>query len=640
MRMKLSGEGKSVLFSFVTGSTLFGFFAVAYGLEPVIDSGSYLSPDHHLFLNRSGYLLFLDDIFNYLSENGNVSEKCLSDTSQLLSLIRNGDTNALKWYDSNGTPIPGMLEGGVFFIGYYSQCVHSLIQRKDESSLRGQYCLVNLDFSNSSNNEFIPEASWLILTQSKKPPTIAVCMPSTCTEEELGNAVAQSLSIHFETVKGKVSLCHGDVTGLSSDVGAVSFLVIFSIFCTIAFVATAYDFFVERKISVDNAAKTVSTELLCEKSNKEPGIFLRCLLAFSFKTNARKIFSVGGGGENIRSLHGLKFLSMVLIILGHTYSFATQNVYFQNPGVAFQAPKGFVAQVFANGTLAVDTFYLISGVLVAYVVLKGLEKTSGKLPLLWFYFHRYFRLTPLMMMVIFFCACLLRYIGSGPNWLATIQMYDAWCKDNFWTNALYLHNFINSDTMCLSHTWYLATDMQFYLVVPLILIPLFKNLKYGLVSMLVFLMATTIATAVITAINHLPAIPYTNDVLPLELVNKYYREVYIKPYCRMGPYIIGIAVGYFLLHKKELVLKKKIVALLWFLNVLFGLVIIYLMWPANQGKLPSNSEAAAYSALARTAWAVTLGWLTIACVYGYGVIYLPRKFVPHLCNLHLFIIAV
>lgn len=42
------------------------------------------------------------------------------------------------------------------------------------------------------------------------------------------------------------------------------------------------------------------------------------------------------------------------------------------------------------------------------------------------------------------------------------------------------------------------------------------------------------------------------------------------------------------------------------------------MWPANLGHIPNDSQAAAYSSLARTLWGVCIGWLVIACHYGYG----------------------
>ncbi|XP_055942768.1 nose resistant to fluoxetine protein 6-like [Argiope bruennichi] len=171
---------------------------------------------------------------------------------------------------------------------------------------------------------------------------------------------------------------------------------------------------------------------LCENEDqkpKGPSLGLRCLLAFSFKTNMGKIFTVGKG-DGIRAIHGLKFLSMALIIFQHTSSFATTNLFYVNPGFTEETPKDFLSQIFVNGTFAVDTFYLISGVLVAFVTLKGLEKTNGKLPLLYFYFHRYFRLTPLFMAVIMFCAYHLQNVSSGPNWLHSIEMYDSWCRQN------------------------------------------------------------------------------------------------------------------------------------------------------------------------------------------------------------------
>ena len=63
--------------------------------------------------------------------------------------------------------------------------------------------------------------------------------------------------------------------------------------------------------------------------------------------------------------------------------------------------------------------------------------------------------------------------------------------------------------------------------------------------------------------------------------------------------------------------------ILWLLSVALGLSIIYLMWPANLGHIPTNSQAAAYSSLARTFWGVCIGWLVIACNYGYGGKYNP-----------------
>jgi peptidoglycan/LPS O-acetylase OafA/YrhL len=44
-----------------------------------------------------------------------------------------------------------------------------------------------------------------------------------------------------------------------------------------------------------------------------------------------------------------------------------------------------------NGTVSVDTFLLIGGLLVSYLLLKELERNKGKFNVTLFYLHRYLR---------------------------------------------------------------------------------------------------------------------------------------------------------------------------------------------------------------------------------------------------------
>lgn len=44
-----------------------------------------------------------------------------------------------------------------------------------------------------------------------------------------------------------------------------------------------------------------------------------------------------------------------------------------------------------NSTFAVDTFFVMSGMLVGYNILKVLDKTKGKLNIIMLYIHRYLR---------------------------------------------------------------------------------------------------------------------------------------------------------------------------------------------------------------------------------------------------------
>lgn len=72
------------------------------------------------------------------------------------------------------------------------------------------------------------------------------------------------------------------------------------------------------------------------------------------------------------------------------------------------------------------------------------------------------------MLILGVATCLFRYFGDGPLWpYEGVEPNDcsAW-----WTNLLYVNNFFQMDNKCVGHAWYLANDMQFYVVVPIFLV--------------------------------------------------------------------------------------------------------------------------------------------------------------------------
>ena len=78
------------------------------------------------------------------------------------------------------------------------------------------------------------------------------------------------------------------------------------------------------------------------------------------------------------------------------------------------------------------------------------------------------------------------YIGDGPlyhlrdadNNGIIMQIYANYptvgllnyCPSTWWYNALYINNFLDFDKQCIGWTWYLANDMQFYWVSPILLV--------------------------------------------------------------------------------------------------------------------------------------------------------------------------
>lgn len=116
-----------------------------------------------------------------------------------------------------------------------------------------------------------------------------------------------------------------------------------------------------------------------------------------------------------------------------------------------------------------------------------------------------FRLTIPLGLYIAFNAEILPLIGQGPNWYL-IQRYTQGCRDNWWSNLLYVNNFLDPSEQCAGVSWFLACDMQWFFITPLFLYPLFYyNKRYG--GYAFWALGMVVATAIpmiIAGIHHLP----------------------------------------------------------------------------------------------------------------------------------------
>ena len=102
-----------------------------------------------------------------------------------------------------------------------------------------------------------------------------------------------------------------------------------------------------------------------------------------------------------------------------------------------QDAYGFGMQTFTNATVSVDTFFVLSGLLVSYLSLRELERNKGKFNVALYYLHRYLRLTPVYALILCYVATLLVYSGTGPNWYTVNYYANISCRINWWKNLLY-----------------------------------------------------------------------------------------------------------------------------------------------------------------------------------------------------------
>jgi len=244
---------------------------------------------------------------------------------------------------------------------------------------------------------------------------------------------------------------------------------------------------------------------------------------------------------DLACLNGLRCLMMGWVILGHTFTYMAAPIGYDNLMKIKDLVDRVSFQVVPAAELSVDIFFYLSGFLVAYMVLKEMKAKRGRVPWGLFYFHRYWRLTPVYAFVVLIYTTLSPYMIRGPfHFLYRDQKTDL-CDKYWWTNFLYINNFYpaSSNEQCLGWSWYLANDMQFYIFTPIILLLYYRSKRAGWI----------LVTLLITLSMSLNAfLGYYYKLGPLDPnENRFNSIVYNKPYTRMAPYLVGI-LGAFLLQ--------------------------------------------------------------------------------------------
>lgn len=154
---------------------------------------------------------------------------------------------------------------------------------------------------------------------------------------------------------------------------------------------------------------------------------------------------------------------------------------------------------FGGGFVGVDVFFVISGFLMTGIVVNGLER--GGFSLLAFYLARARRILPALIVL---CAVLLTlgwwvllpldYKALGAHAVSSLVFLS---NIKFWREAGYFD--AASHEKWLLHTWSLAVEWQFYLLLPVVLLGVWKWRpgRRGVVVVMVVGLLTSLALSVV-----------------------------------------------------------------------------------------------------------------------------------------------
>ncbi|XP_041368252.1 nose resistant to fluoxetine protein 6-like [Gigantopelta aegis] len=570
----------------------------------------------------------------------NVSWKCANDTLTVLAGVEQQQTWALRMLDAMGKPGSGLRDGSILWLGSYDECLSTTAVDKAQRTLFDtRYCRIQL----------LPDAVAKQGTDGFMGlfPTLGLCVPDACGNTDI-TLVANELLLQLK-LKNITAQVICQERQLQLDTKAVVAICVCVIFVTLMVLGTVYDVCIQQKKDVVYRSKTPTdkTPLLNKEEDSEkvtindvntsmsstkvhrkqlpvtvphddgkPAIWLKLLGAFSVYTNGAKLLNTEQPTGSLTAVHGIRFMSMTWVVLGHSY-FVVLSVSGNLQPFLKESISNWTFHTILNALVAVDTFFTMSGLLVVYLIITEMKKSEGRVNWVMFYFHRFWRLTPVYMCVLMLDVCLLRYVSDGPMWPQGGIELNA-CRDTWWTNLLYINNLVKRDSMCFGWSWYLADDMQFYVLSPLIIIPLFFRKLLGFAVLAVFLLVTITSAGLVTRLVGIPAgfVYQTKGVVfdPLK-----FNDYYYTPYCRMGPYLVGMAAGYILAKSSCRVKMNKVVSLGgWCVAAVAALAVLYGPYESANGTPMTPDVNAFYNAVHRTVWGAAVSWVIFACATGHG----------------------
>ncbi|KAJ8921442.1 hypothetical protein NQ315_003060 [Exocentrus adspersus] len=546
--------------------------------------------------------------------------------------------------DASGMPESGFIYGNNFWVGSHFECrdisntrplevnhekVLHLQTPYDYPPFSLGFFMVHVGHNSSLQLHTHLPLEWMI--------QLGLCLPKACSTEEVSALAEEYFNSDYLDVKEVYNLTLKiiGVRELTDDYlwifklpKTIALSVIFGIIIFLTILGTVYDGRQQNSQNNILAANNNKSfritaiitlperpELVLKQSLETPkrNILAEALQCFSFYSNTKTLMKTKLASDSIACIHGLRFLSMLWVVVEHAVFY--QADYIRDAPIAFRLSENFLSQIFSNGTYCVDTYLFLGGFLVSclYYKSKNHHQEPGKSikyktkckEYVGMFINRFCRLTPLYMVLLLLTDVVYTFYRKTSS-LTTSELADVLCDKYWWRNLLYINNLFPRSEMCMSWSWYLSLDTQFFTITTFLLILSSIAFKASVVVLVTLILGSVIATAWKSySIKYIP----TMDEQLTQL-----DAIYDLPWNRIGPYLVGVITAYILVVKlqNKLVLRKGTLVVLWIIFPLLNLWILFTLYTRQV----SVEFSAVYMGISRTLWGVGIAWVLIACCTG------------------------
>ncbi len=318
--------------------------------------------------------------------------------------------------------------------------------------------------------------------------TLGICVPSSCEKYTLVSLVDKLFN--QSNITENDLHCSNDLPNRQKGLtwGGIVTCIVLSLLAFVVLVGTVFDLICPMRINSVHIVSEQTNENRCTSDNgtaeqsrfssktfvNTNSLRMAFMAEFSAIRTLRRVFSNKKSDENqsFSFVDGMRVLALFWIIIGHSIVFTIP--YASNVIDLLAWTKNLATQLLISVAFSVDTFFVLTGFLTVISFVRQVDKAK-KVTLnmmILYYFHRYIRLTPTLILVVMVSINLTPYFGHGPFYPNEHGFETVGCREKFWwTSLLYVGNLVQPDDNCLGFTWYLFNDMQFHWIAPLALIP-------------------------------------------------------------------------------------------------------------------------------------------------------------------------
>jgi peptidoglycan/LPS O-acetylase OafA/YrhL len=220
------------------------------------------------------------------------------------------------------------------------------------------------------------------------------------------------------------------------------------------------------------------------------------------KDNWEKLFTLNSKSDDIKTIHGIRFINAILIYICHK---STQGLIptINRTKLSYDStnPVTILVRICAIYT---DAFLCLSGLLVSYSLTKSLNR--GNRVSTWReIIARYIRVMPLIISTMLITTFIIPKYAHKRNIHRhlTVDKPSQLCKEFGWRNILMIQNLFNIEEMCNLHTHHVVSDFQLFLIAPFLITLLWKSPKVGVILISGLATISTIARFIVTYVNRL-----------------------------------------------------------------------------------------------------------------------------------------